>query len=103
MKSILLTSVLYLVLHVQHIHTADKLYVTVISERSGIGDDDKTKVRCPDGYLLVGCKILQGSYVDGLQVLRDETEYCVAKNGYKGDGVIVSYTVYLNSRLNTFQ
>ena len=92
---ILLISLLHLVLHVQYIHTEDQLYVTVISERSGTGDDDRTKVRCPDGFLLVGCEITDGSHIDGLQVLSsDEIEYCVAKNGYKGDGVIVSYNLH---------
>ena len=78
----------------QHVHTEDKLYVTVISERSGIRDDERTTAQCPQGYLLVGCKV-QGAISDGLRIPDDGTQSCEAFNGVGGDGVIVSHTVHL--------
>ena len=80
----------------QHVHTEDKLYVTVISERSGTRDDEKTTARCPQGYLLAGCEI-HGSAPDGLKIADDEPHGCVAYNGHRrdADGVIVSHRVDL--------
>ena len=92
------TLVIYWYLLLRVLLQAEDLYKTVISEKSGTKDDEFTTAQCPEGYLLVGCEV-QGAFSDGLRVPDDETQRCLAYNGNRGAGVIVSHRVDLFQNL----
>ena len=88
---ILQISLLYLLLQAPYIHTADGQYKIVTSERSGTEDGDIVEAACSDGYLLVRCRNRGSAKFDGLRTPIDGSHSCLAKNGFGGDGVIVSW------------
>ena len=69
-----LTAALLLLILQSHICLADAQAVTPnittrTSDWSGAWDDAHTTATCPDGYLMIGCSLAQGSsywYSDGL-------------------------------------
>jgi len=65
--------------------------VTVVGNRSGSGDDAKSKAICPVGYVVSYCEVQTGfvhSKSDGAFVDPHDPRVCVAVNGAYGSGAV---------------